>query len=717
MSVPSTLQKTHDECGGTVVFRPATRRRALLAGETVSLQAACRSCGATVRIEWSLVGSDDWTQGEEIASSAPGERNVASAASGSAVADEVREIEAQLASIAQQRVTRARAAVRRAALEQEQLHELPMAAGAETQWFDPEQYPALARAHRNAVETFEAIEAELHAVDTAFDGDGPLDWRAGSYANMLEVEAEPELAPDPDVNIELEAALTREPTRIARGFGATPETASKEANDEIDIFLGKFAERVARARTKLEDVQTNLPAVVAESRLRTPELRSAPVVEHEAVEQVVVEQEAIVVDTNFDDVVVVEAPEITPATVEERVEALLEPEFTTPEAEVEPEPEISEAAPIVDEPVAVVSPEAPVDVPVAEIAPIIEPIAEPVAIVAPEAVPEPVLVEEPVAVQAPAPVPVAVPVPAPAQPETVALPRVELAPPAPVAVEEYPTPLHERIALQSTSHDVFVPRPVAAPELVAEVWGDAPEATPQFVAAPAAPTVEFHAPIPEPVINDAPEAAVDLPEAPGSFGALISEPDAGFDWSDEDEAPAPAPARAPKAKKQRDKSRDKARDKARAKARKARKDAAASSARKRPFGSRKPAARTKSDAMTSTFAAVETGSAVASAPVKSTGHVRVRMGLPEVAIVVILAMVAGIAFMKLVSPTNTLPPAATSSSATGGDLVSGSSIAADGADPTNAPNPSSTQDPAAAADTAATASSEASPQSTPSADA
>ncbi len=54
MSVPTTLQGTHDGCGGTVVFRPATHRRELLAGETVVLTAACMQCGATLSTEWKM---------------------------------------------------------------------------------------------------------------------------------------------------------------------------------------------------------------------------------------------------------------------------------------------------------------------------------------------------------------------------------------------------------------------------------------------------------------------------------------------------------------------------------------------------------------------------------------------------------------------------------------------------------------------------------------
>ena len=54
MSVPTTLQGTHDGCGGVVVFRPATHRRELLAGHTVQLSAACQACGATLTTEWRL---------------------------------------------------------------------------------------------------------------------------------------------------------------------------------------------------------------------------------------------------------------------------------------------------------------------------------------------------------------------------------------------------------------------------------------------------------------------------------------------------------------------------------------------------------------------------------------------------------------------------------------------------------------------------------------
>lgn len=54
MSVPTTLQGTHDGCGGKVTFRPATRRRQLLAGERVALSAACASCGEMLHAEWQL---------------------------------------------------------------------------------------------------------------------------------------------------------------------------------------------------------------------------------------------------------------------------------------------------------------------------------------------------------------------------------------------------------------------------------------------------------------------------------------------------------------------------------------------------------------------------------------------------------------------------------------------------------------------------------------
>ena len=52
MSVPTELRGKHKNCGGAVVFRPATRKRELLAGESVTLQSACRSCGATIAVEY-----------------------------------------------------------------------------------------------------------------------------------------------------------------------------------------------------------------------------------------------------------------------------------------------------------------------------------------------------------------------------------------------------------------------------------------------------------------------------------------------------------------------------------------------------------------------------------------------------------------------------------------------------------------------------------------
>lgn len=57
MSVPTTLQGTHDGCGELVVFRPATHRRELLAGAAVVLRAACRGCGATLATEYVLPGA------------------------------------------------------------------------------------------------------------------------------------------------------------------------------------------------------------------------------------------------------------------------------------------------------------------------------------------------------------------------------------------------------------------------------------------------------------------------------------------------------------------------------------------------------------------------------------------------------------------------------------------------------------------------------------
>jgi hypothetical protein len=69
VSVPTTLQGTHDGCGGTVVFRPGDHRAALLAGETVVLRSNCRTCGATLSTEWQLpqaealpmaAGAEEW---------------------------------------------------------------------------------------------------------------------------------------------------------------------------------------------------------------------------------------------------------------------------------------------------------------------------------------------------------------------------------------------------------------------------------------------------------------------------------------------------------------------------------------------------------------------------------------------------------------------------------------------------------------------------------
>ncbi|MCW2961542.1 MAG: hypothetical protein JWM90_1929 [Thermoleophilia bacterium] len=54
MSVPSTLQGTHDGCGGTVVFRPADHRLELLSGATVTLDAPCQQCGERLTADWAL---------------------------------------------------------------------------------------------------------------------------------------------------------------------------------------------------------------------------------------------------------------------------------------------------------------------------------------------------------------------------------------------------------------------------------------------------------------------------------------------------------------------------------------------------------------------------------------------------------------------------------------------------------------------------------------
>jgi hypothetical protein len=57
VSVPTTLQGTHDGCGGTVIFRPVDHRAQLLAGETVVLSALCETCGATLNTSWRLPGA------------------------------------------------------------------------------------------------------------------------------------------------------------------------------------------------------------------------------------------------------------------------------------------------------------------------------------------------------------------------------------------------------------------------------------------------------------------------------------------------------------------------------------------------------------------------------------------------------------------------------------------------------------------------------------
>jgi hypothetical protein len=707
-----------------VVFRPATKRRALLAGEEVTLQSACRSCGETLRIAWSL-DTDNWSATGTTRATAeptlPATRTISPDH-----AAEVREIEAQLADLSARRA--ARAAAKRDVVELDV--DLPLAAGGETQWFDPAQYPALAHAHRSAIETFEAIEAEVRAEDDAAEErNSALDWRAGSYADMLAVENDVELAAGlPDVDEVLDAAVSA-PTRIARGFGATPKRASTAANAEIDAFLGKFADRVARARKKLEHVQTNLPATVAESQLRSPDLRRTND-----------EQVTAASDENVVDAAAIALPTFAEpvATIEPQRDAVIQPEIAQPEAELEPEPELEQ--PTADGAVPAEVEDAPEAAPALEAAPAPEP--APVVARDPELanvpeVPQPAAREivhtAPEDLQQPAPIaqhavpnePVA-PVasqPAPAAAESAALPRVELAPPAPLPVEEYPTPLHERAQLLSTDSEVFGARPVAAPELVSDVWGDAP-------------SLDAHS---EPAsglqpVADAPAFAYDADEATDSFAALTTNHETttadGFDWSDDDEPQELAPKQVAHQKAAKE---NKARAKARAKARKAR-------ARREKPARRKPAATaSRSTTRTMSFGALKGGStAVATA---SQARVRVRMGLPEVAIVVILAAVAGIAFMKLINTPPELDatkphPGATSaqtaadsttSAAKDGDLVAG------GGAPTNAaladdaatsepasstPDSTTTQDPADAADTAVTAaSSGSSPQSNPSADA
>ena len=54
VSVPNMYTGSHAGCGGTVVFRPVTYRRDLLAGKTVTLSAVCRRCGEPITTEYSL---------------------------------------------------------------------------------------------------------------------------------------------------------------------------------------------------------------------------------------------------------------------------------------------------------------------------------------------------------------------------------------------------------------------------------------------------------------------------------------------------------------------------------------------------------------------------------------------------------------------------------------------------------------------------------------
>ncbi len=471
VSVPTTLQGTHDGCGGTVVFHPATHRRELLAGQPVLLSAACRTCGATLTTQWRLPAAA------------------------------IEAFHARQASAAHVHAAEAEA--------------LPLAAGAE-------------------------------------------DWRGTETETPARPEAAPS-APMADLgDWRLRTARARPPAFEANPsgtFGDAHGAMTPDPDPTLDAYLSQFSSKVESARESLRRASSGLPSAVdtSEGGFRAPNLSRRPDLGTSTLSS-------------------------TPSTLRPAAAAPIEAPVAPVDAPVAPEP----AAEAIE--AAIASPSFIDDAATAPVTPV-EVAAEPAAVAVPvpelEVAPEEVPAAPAPAAPAPVvdqtvpvapPAPVASPLPTeieptdedvfpPAAPSAEVMPAV-FAPlaPAPPA----PAPLAPAVPNQGdAAAGVWTELPVAAPPPAASVApaSPAPASSPAPSAAPPEPASFADAfgeataaapPLVEPAVSatmggapvSAASPAVTTPATPAAPDASVAfEVDRGFDWGSDDPAAAPGTKR------------------------------------------------------------------------------------------------------------------------------------------------------------------------------
>lgn len=249
MSVPTTVRGRHDGCGGAVVFRPVTHRRELLAGRTVTLTAACRSCGATLSTPWSLA--------------------TAGGGGGSAAAPTA----ARTSVVRHGRALQARRVIQTA---QERV--LPMAAGAEGQTWTS------SRTQEVEAPSWVDVDVDVHA-GQAHPAEGAVtnidDWRPREAA----APAGPAVthAPQPAPVDEPADGRASTPVPFAAPAAPAPRRAParrpmrpRGSDPLTERHLQQFAERIEQARSTLQRLHVDLPTTVSggagASTFRAPQL-------------------------------------------------------------------------------------------------------------------------------------------------------------------------------------------------------------------------------------------------------------------------------------------------------------------------------------------------------------------------------------------------------------------------------------------------------------
>ena len=515
MPVPTTLQGTHDGCGGTVAFHPAIHQRELLAGESVVLDAACQSCGATLTMEWELPEAAQLRARAELAS------------------------------------------------------RLPIAAGAE-QW------------QHATPTTIDHSSRETAPRPTMFHDELPAPTREAHVAPETETRPAPvvEIQTPPTRLGSWRLAEAQAEVHAARA-PQEPVAPAPEDDPRMTEFLTQFTERIDRARLDLSRVSADLPSAIMGDgeTLRRPMLARRPTLDAPASRDLASTPVAFASA----------APE--PAQPAPAGPAIQQPTFTAPPVEdaqaphpvlapvpTPPEPSfasLSMDAPLpaavahaVAEQAPLVAPAAPAAtavspapaVPAAfrgEIAPTDSDVFPPAAVAAPTS--QPVIAGGPAAAAptapapsapapdaaadvwggasampalavAPAPLAAPAPAPAPAPP----MPHGGAVPPAPsfAAPTAMPAPAAPPAAHAAPAPTFAPPMAPPAPDLAAmpaPASMPAPAASPAFAGMPA--------PAPAPAGMPAPSAMPAPTGAPAEVAAPAAEPsfeqERGFDWGPE----------------------------------------------------------------------------------------------------------------------------------------------------------------------------------------